>query len=343
MKRRVWLALVLIFVACPVWAASPEDDWKAVVALDAGPQRQSRTAEEARDAAQGHLALQERTLRAFLAAYPADPHAFEARLRLSRALQIRADMTANEALRSEGKRLLEEAARTATPAQMPEVDFARITAYMRALGQSSRGERTELLAMARAFRAKHPGDRRVAALLVEVAALFDTDPKTKLALLEDAQPLAKGDELKGRIADDLRRTSLFGKTFALSGPTLQGKAANIDDLRGAPVLVIFFADFSPPSTTVLEAVLDAVAELPKGSVRLLGVSLDAQRSDTAAVVRKLGIAWPVIFDGKGWESPAVRSLGVNTLPTVWLVDAAGRLRSLNAQQGTASLVRQLRE
>jgi hypothetical protein len=39
----------------------------------------------------------------------------------------------------------------------------------------------------------------------------------------------------------------------------------------------------------------------------------------------------------------VRALGINTLPTVWLLDAAGRLRSLNAQQGTASLLRQLRE
>lgn len=343
MSRHVWLAVVLMFVAGQIWAASADDDWKAIVALDAGPQKQPKTAEEARDNAQAHLVLQERALRAFLAAYPTGAKSFEARLRLSRALQIRADVTGNEGLRTEGKRLLDEAARSATPEQMPEVDFARITAFMRTLGQSTREERSELLAMARAFRAKHPADRRVAALLVEVAALFDSDPKTKLALLEDAKPLAKGDELKGRIADDLRRTSLFGKTFALTGPTLQGKVASIEELRGTPVVVIFFADFSPPSTTVLESVNDAVATFPKGSARMLGVSLDARRDDTTAVVRKLGITWPVIFDGKGWESPVVRSLGVNTLPTVWLVDGAGRLRSLNAQQGTASLVRQLRE
>lgn len=343
MNGRAGLAVVLMFVARPMWAASAEDDWKAIVVLDAGPPTKPRTAEEARDNAQTHLVLQERALRAFLAAYPNDAKSFEARLRLSRALQIRADVTGNEALRTEGNRLLDEAAISATATQMPEVDFARITAFMRTLGQPTREERSELLAMARAFRAKHPSDRRVAALLVEVAALFDSDPKTKLALLEDAKPLAKDDELKGRIADDLRRTSLFGKTFALSGPTLQGKVANIEELRGTPVLVIFFADFSPPSTAVLESVNDTVATLPKGSARMLGVSLDARRDDTTAVLRKLGIAWPVIFDGKGWESPVVRSLGVNTLPTVWLVDGTGRLRSLNAQQGTASLIRQLRE
>lgn len=343
MNGRTILAALFLLAGGVLRAASPGEDWRAIVALDAGPQQQSRTAEEARAAAATHLALQEKMLRAFLTAYPSDANAFEARLRLSRALQIRADMTGNETLRTESRRLLDEAARTATADQVPEVDFARIAAFMRTLDRTSREDRTQLLTMARAFRTKHPTDRRVPALLVEVAALYDSDPKTKLGLLEDAQPLAKDEELKGRIADDLRRTRLFGKTFALSGPTVQGRTANIEDLRGTPALLLFFADFSPPSIAVLESIARIVADLPKGSVRLLGVSLDEPRDETAALVRKLGITWPVIHDGKGWESPAVRALGINTLPTVWLLDAAGRLRSLNAQQGTASLIRQLRE
>jgi peroxiredoxin len=342
MTPRILATLCALFCTT-LQAASPEDEWRAIVALDAGPQQRPNSAEAARDAAGAHLAMQEKLLRAFLAAHPADAHTFEARLRLSRALQIRADMTGNETLRTEGRRLLEVAARTATEVQMVEVDFARITAFMRSLGQPARGERMELLTMARAFRAKHPDDRRVAALLVEVAALFDSDPKTKLALLEDARPLAKDGELKGRIADDLQRTRLFGKTIALSGPTVQGRTASVEDLRGTPALVIFFADFSPPSTAALASIVQAAADLPKGSVRLLGVSLDEPRDPAAALVRELGVTWPVIHDGKGWESPAVRALGINTLPTVWLLDAAGRLRSLNAQQGTASLLRQLRE
>jgi peroxiredoxin len=338
-----WLIAAWAFTGQTLLGASVDEDWRAIVALDAGPPQRPKSTEEARDAAGAHLALQEKLLRAFLAAHPADAKVFEARLRLSRALQIRADMTGNETLRTEGRRLLDEAARTATEAQRPEVDFARISAFMRSMGQPTRDERAELLTMARAFHGKHPVDRRVAALLVEVAALFDSDPKTKLALLDDARPLAKDGELPGRIADDLQRTRLFGKTFALSGPTVQGRTASVEDLRGAPALVIFFADFSPPSTAALESIVQAVADLPKGSVRLLGVSLDERRDETAALVRKLGVTWPVIHDGKSWESPAVRALGINTLPTVWLLDAAGRLRSLNAQQGTASLIRQLRE
>ena len=54
-----------------------------------------------------------------------------------------------------------------------------------------------------------------------------------------------------------------------------------------------------------------------------------------------GITWPVAFDGKSWEGELVRSLGINALPTVWLLDKRGRLRVLNASAGTAELLRQL--
>lgn len=322
-------------------AASAEEDWSAIVAMDAGPQGRPRTAEEARDGAYAHLLRQDRALRDFLAAHASNAHTFEARLRLSRALQIRADMTADEKLRVESKRLLEECARLANPEQLVEVDFARIAAFMRSSRLPSREQRTELLAKARDFQAQHPTDRRVAPLLAEVAALFDADPKTKLKLLNDALPLAKDEELKARIADDLRRVGLFGKTVALSGPTADARTASVEEFGGTPLLVVFFADFSPPSAAALADLQRVVAELPKGAVRVLGVSLDARKETATEPLRKLGAKWPVICDGKGWESPLIRALGINSLPTAWLLDSAGRLRSLNALEGTAGLVRQL--
>lgn len=337
------LVVALLGFGATASAASADDDWKVIVALDAGPQGRPRTSEEARDEAYAHLLKQERALRAFLAANAGNAHAFEARLRLSRALQIRADMTADEALRAESKRLLDESTRVAKPEQMVEVDFARITAFMRASRLPSGEQRTELLAKARAFAAKHPADRRVAALLTEVSVLFDSDPKTKMELLSEAQAVAKDGELKARIADDLRRVGFFGKIFPLTGPTVQGRTANVEEFRGSPVLVVFFADFSPPSITALPELQRAVANLPLGAVRVLGVSLDARRESAAEQLKKLSITWPVVCDGKGWESPVIRALGINTLPTVWLLDGAGRLRSLNALEGTAGLVRQLRK
>ena len=205
--KRLAIMLVLVCAAPIVRAGSPEEDWKAVVALDAGPPGEPKTQDEARERALGHLEKQERALRAFLVGHAEDERAFEARLRLSRALQIRADFTGDEKLRADAMKLLVELDRTATPAQRVEVDFAKITALMRTLRQPTREQREELLAEARKFQGDHPGDRRLASLLAEVAALFDMQPATKLALLEDALPLAKDAELKSRIADDLKRVT----------------------------------------------------------------------------------------------------------------------------------------
>ena len=338
--KRLAIVLALLCAVPLARAGTVEEDWKAVVTLDAGPPGEPKTQEEARARALGHLEKQERALRAFLAGHAEDEHAFEARLRLSRALQIRADFTNEEKLRTEGRKLLDEIDRTATPAQRVEVDFARITALMRALRQPTREQREELLAAARKFQGDHPADRRVAALLAEVAGLFDMQPPVKLALLEDALPLAKDAELKSRIADDIRRARLFGQTFPLAGPTLQGRKADVEQFRGKPLLIVFFADFSPPSTAALASVQRAVADID-GGVPVLGVSLDGKRETVATLLREMKVAWPVIFDGKGWQSPSVRDLGINALPTVWLLDARGRLRSLNALEGTAAQVRQL--
>ena len=344
MKTRRWpcyLALVLAFGSGTALAGDAEGDWKGIVALDAGPQEQPQTAEAARAMVLAHLAKQERALRAFLAAHPRDARIFETRLRLARLLQIRGDFEESEKLRAEGKQLLGELEKTATPAQRVELDFSKVSRLMRNLRQVTSARRDELLAAARKFQADHPGDRRIAALLAEVAILFDALPKTKEALLSEAQLLAADDELKGRIADDLKRVRLLGEEVPLAFTSAQGREIKIADLHGQPVLVVFFAAFSPPSLAAITSVQRGVAELPRGSVQVLGVDLDERRETLDAVLKSRAVTWPVAFDGKGWESPLVRGLGINALPTVWLLDARGRLRSLNALENPAAQIRQL--
>ena len=339
-----WVFILGAGLAMSLGTASADDaetDWKAIVALDAGPQEQPQTAEAARAMVLGHLAKQERALRGFLAAHPQDTRVFEARLRLARLLQIRGDFEESDKLRADGKKLLDELEKTATPEQRVELDFSKVSRLMRNLREVTPARRDGLLSAVRKFQTDHPGDRRIAALLAEVATLFDAQPKTKEELLAAAQPLATDDDLKGRIADDLKRVRLLGEEVPLAFTSAQGREIKIAELRGQPVLVVFFAAFSSPSLAAITSVQRAVAELPRGSVQVLGVNLDEKRETLDAVLKSRAVTWPVAFDGKGWESPLVRGLGINALPTVWLLDARGRLRSLNATENTAALIRQV--
>jgi peroxiredoxin len=332
---------VLSFLTLDGRAGDAETDWKGVTALDAGPQEHPTTTEAAQMMVLNHLARQEKALRAFLIAHPEDEHAFEAWLRLSRVFQFRGEMEGSDKMRAEGRRILAELEKTATPSQRTELDFSKITQRMRALRQPTQADREELLALARKFQADHPDDRRVAALLAEVATLFDAQPKTKELLLTDAQSLAADPELQSRISDDLRRVRMLGQVVPLQFTSVQGKEIHGEDYHGKPLILLFFAEFSAPSIKAVAEVQRDLATLPKGAAEVVGVSLDKAPEKLADVLKTHGVAWPVEFDGKGWEGSTVRSLGINALPTVWLIDQQGRLRSLNGLDNLVAKVRQL--
>ena len=345
MTRKTKLAILLVFVG--LLRASPcanagdaEAEWQAVIALDAGPEKPP-SEEGAPDAVLRHLITQDQALRIFLNGQPQDARAFEARLRLARLLQIRGDFEQSPKLRTEGERLLDNLDKSATPEQRVEVDFAKVTRLMRNLREVTSNQREELLFATRKFQIAHPTDRRLALLLTEVATLFDSQPKIKESLLADAQPLATDPDLQGRIADDLKRVRFLRKEVPLVFPTTPNPAIRPAEFRGRPLILIFFAAPSPPSLAAIPILQRTLARLPPGSVRVLGVSLDAQRNTLDAVIKSRAITWPVIFDGLGWESPLVRTLGINALPTVWLIDQRGHLRSLNALENTEAKVREL--
>ena len=186
-------------------AGTPEEDWQAVVALDAGPAQHPQTAEAAGNMVVAHLAKQEKALRTFLAEHPEDTHAFEAKLRLSRLLQIRADFEQSEKLRVEAASLLESLEKTATPEQRTELEFSKVTRLMRSLHRDNPAQCQALLDAARRFQAAYPTDRRVAPLLAEVATLYDNKPQLKESLLEDALSAVRESDVKARIQDDLKR------------------------------------------------------------------------------------------------------------------------------------------
>lgn len=338
--QSVRLIIALAVLSCPVLGGDVETDWQAIVALDAGPRQRAANPAQVPAITFEHLRQQERALRNFISAHSEDARAFEARLRLARLLSLRADVHA-QAASSEINKLLDELEKEATPVQRTEVEFTRITHAMRRLRQPSPAQREELLAMVRRFQSAHPDDSRLAALLAEVATLFELQPQTRDALLRDAQRLTRDDELKARIADDLRRSGLLGQPVPLQFKPAGATGIDLRDYRGKIVLLIFFAGWSPPALEALDALQRAGPQLPKGQVQFVGVSLDTKPDRLVALVQEKKITWPVVCDGRGWESPLVRSLGINAVPTVWLLDREGRLRSLNGLEGTVAQVRQL--
>jgi len=324
-----------------VLAASAEQHWKDLVALDAGPKDTPKTATEGRRMAMSHFEKQESALRSFLKQHPGDPRRVEARLRLARVLQLQADVQDQKIASPEVEALIKEAEKLAKPADRADVEFARLSYTMRSMREPTPQQKQRMLDGVRSFQGAHPNDRRLAGLLAEIATLFDLQPKTKQSLLIAAQSSATDEDLRSRITDDLRRIDLVGQPIPLRFEPSEGTAVDVADYRGKVVLVMFFASWSPPAVEAVIKLQKSLPELPSDQVQILGVSLDKNREPLERLVSEFKIQWPVICDGKGWESPLVRSLGINSLPTAWLLDREGNLRSLNAMIHTASQLKEI--
>lgn len=322
-------------------AGTADEDWAALVALDTGPQRRPSAPAEMRAIVVEHIARQERAARAFLREHSGDARALEARLRLARVLQFKAEVQDARIESPEIEALIAETERTANPEQRADVRFARISYTMRRWRVPTAHQRQILFDLVKAFQGSFPDDRRLAPLLTEIATRFDREPTRKRALLIDAQQIVRDDETKARIADDMRRLDLLGTPIALRFTPAGGDAVDLAAHHGKVVVLVFFAAWSHPSIEALTTIHEARRKWPADDVQLFGVSLDSQPEQLEALARELKIAWPVVCDGRGWESPLVRGFGINALPTVWLLDREGKLRSLAGLDGLDMQVREL--
>jgi len=323
--------------------ADAEQDWQKIVALDIGPKGEAQTREQARKLMLEHFDQQDHALKLFISTYPGNAHVVEAWLRLSHLLAVRCDLEGKPEYYTAAHKILDKLETDpATPREkLPDVAYARITLLMHHTPNPDGLQRDALMSYVRKFQKDYPNDHRSADLLAEMASLYDSDPKEKRELLDEAMRYAADDATKQRINDDFKRLALLGRPVELKFDSIQGEAIDPSKYHGKVVLVYFFANWSPPSVLGLVEVKRIADQFPKSKFLVIGISLDKTKESLMATVSKIGLDCPVYFDGKGWESPLARSLGINALPTAWVLDRSGDLRTLNAMNNTEAIITQL--
>jgi len=318
--------------------ADASADWQQIQAMDThGPSGQFKTREEAQAGALEYLAKQEEALGAFITRYPDDQRSIDAKFRLAHLLATRADLEQKSYDRHAADVILDELAKEpAMKSRQADVAFARVSIFMQRVDAVTGENRDTLLEKARAFAKEYPDDRRVAPLLAEVASAFDGEPKTARSLLEQARPKAQTQELRSRIDDDLKRIALLGKPLEMQWTSVQGNRIDLRKLRGKVVLIYFFASWSAPAMYELDWVKHLAAR--SSAVQALGICLDNDPVAVPALLADRGVQWPVYCDGRGWQGELVRSLGINAIPDLWIVDRDGILRTLDAKQDAEALI-----
>lgn len=163
------------------------------------------------------------------------------------------------------------------------------------------------------------------------------DPDVTIGLL-DALKKAQPDNLALKSLDTRLRPLLLhtsGKSLPdFEALTLESGKVRKADFSGRPLLIVFFAGWNNEGRQMMEEVRRLQRAYGK-RLGLLLVSLDVEEKRCRKYLETDSLlSVPVAFDGKAFESPLVKQLGVRYLPGNLLANQTGHIiaRDLPAEE-----------
>ncbi len=187
----------------------------------------------------------------------------------------------------------------------------------------------EFAIQARLFASRFPKDARAVQLLSAAgqtceAYHMDAEAVSCFALLREN--FAQSPQAAQATAV-LRRLELKGHSLTFGGETRDGNFVRIEDLRGKPVLIVFWASDSESFQAMLPRLNRVLQPYGKSTLNVLGVCLDESDKTLDDFAEKNGLNWTQIFYAdpakRHWDHPLVQFYGVHDIPSLWLVNAEG--------------------
>jgi thiol-disulfide isomerase/thioredoxin len=183
----------------------------------------------------------------------------------------------------------------------------------------------------------NPKDDGAVAMLMEMANTGAANEQIKNSAEDAIIASAQGNQGK-TIAKEIQaqRTlkQMEGKPLVLSGSTVDGKTFSTDQWKGKVIFVDFWATWCGPCRAELPRVIKAYSDFHAKGLEVLGVSCDQNPDDLKTFLKDHpDMPWPQLFDEKkpGWHELA-RKFGIDGIPTMFLIDKKGILRTVEARE-----------
>ena len=199
----------------------------------------------------------------------------------------------------------------------------------------------EMEKVARALQKDFPKRTEPHELLLSVAQglLEGSEVEKSRSLTEEILKGAAPDEIKTAAKELLKKSGRLGQPLALKFTAVDGREVDLAKLKGRVVLVDFWATWCGPCVKELPNVKAAYQKLHDQGFEIVGVSLDNEKEALEEFVQSEKLPWPQYYEGR--ENKLATEFGIESIPTMWLVDRQGNLRELNARDKLAEKVAKL--
>ena len=197
-----------------------------------------------------------------------------------------------------------------------------------------------------AFLRLAPKDPRAGRLLY-MAAMVTTDAKTKTALEDRILKEFPDSQFVTMIKGARRQREGIGKPFELEfTDAISGSTISMAGLKGKVVVIDFWATWCGPCVAEMPTMKKLYEKFHGQGVEFLGISLDQPKEKGGLdalkkFVKEQEIRWPQYYQGKFWEGDFSRSWGINSIPSMFVVDQEGKLVSVEARGKLEELIPEL--
>jgi peroxiredoxin len=141
----------------------------------------------------------------------------------------------------------------------------------------------------------------------------------------------------GALASVARPQTVGQAAPAFELETLDGGRASLDELRGRPVLINFWASWCRPCSDEMPEIVRRYQELHSKGLEVLAINLtdDEKRKDVRRFAEEFQLPFPVLLDARG---KVRRRYGLSGVPRTVFVDTAGVVAEVYKRPMTPDLL-----
>jgi len=127
----------------------------------------------------------------------------------------------------------------------------------------------------------------------------------------------------------LKNIRIGTKFFNFELPDSNGNLVKTADYKGKILFIEFWASSCKPCRQSNPELVKVYNKYNRSDFEILGVSIDTDKNSWLRAITKDNLNWKNTIAIEGWKNDVVRSLGIQYIPSNYLIDSNGKILAIN--------------